>query len=223
MSRALLVLGLASLPACSSPSVTPMQDLSMPPVGSYYTPAGTTLVPFASDVARHDFPSADNVLAAGADYLAVLETDAGRIVLDLHEQDTPLTVNSFVFLALHHYYDGIAFHRVINGFMAQSGDPNTLDADRGSWGMGGPGYEYGLEIVPALTYDRAGVVGSARTDDPNTNGSQFFITFGPTASLDGKYTIFARVSEGLDVLPMIVRGEPPATPTRMNRVYIVKK
>src|SRR5262249_33519822 len=150
-------------------------------------------------------------------------TTAGRIVLDLTEADTPITVNSFVFLALHHYFDGIAFHRVIDGFVAQGGDPNTLGADTSTWGTGGPGYAFGLEIVASLHYDAAGVVGMARTSDPNSNGSQFFITLAATPSLDGQYTIFARVSEGIEVLPLITRGEPPTDPTRMTRVYIVEK
>jgi cyclophilin family peptidyl-prolyl cis-trans isomerase len=213
---AVLLLG-----ACSDPGPSSMPDFGNPDLGNYYTPAGYTLVPFLGDTARHDFPSADMVLTAGKDYRAVIETDAGRLVLDLHETDTPITVNSFVFLALHHYYDNIAFHRVIDSFMAQGGDPNTLDTDSSSWGTGGPGYQYGLEVVASLKYDQAGVVGSARSNSPNTNGSQFFITFAAQPSLDGKYTIFGRVVEGIDVLPKIVRGEPPAAPTRMSRVYII--
>jgi peptidylprolyl isomerase len=128
-----------------------------------------------------------------------------------------------VWLALHHYFDGIAFHRVLDNFMAQTGDPNTLSPDTSQWGFGGPGYMFGLEIVPGLTYDAAGVVGMARTNDPNTNGSQFFITFNATPSLTGQYTIFAKLTEGFNVLQIIVRGEPPAVPTRMQRVYIVEK
>ena len=186
-------------------------------------PSGYTLVPFLRDTAEHSFSSADMVLAPGKDYLAVLDTDAGRIVLDLFEDKTPITVNSFVFLTLNHYFDGIAFHRVLDGFVAQAGDPNTLDADRSAWGQGGPGYQYGLEIVADLKYDAAGVVGMARTMDPNSNGSQFFITLAATPNLDGQYTIFAKVLEGMDVLPKIARGMPPANPTRMKAVWIVAK
>ena len=205
-----------SVPANSNPDAAPADD--------HYAPAGYALVPFLSATAQHDFPSADMVLDAGKDYLAVLETDAGRIVIDLLETQTPITVNSFVFLALHHYFDGVAFHRVINGFVAQGGDPNTLNDAPGTWGQGGPGYYFGLEIVAGLNYDAAGFVGMARTQDPNTNGSQFFITLAAQhAALDGKYTIFAKVTEGLTVLPAIARGMPPATPTRMTRVYIVAR
>ena len=189
----------------------------------YYAPPGYSLVPFRSAGGRHSFPAAEMVLEPGRDYLAVLDTTAGRIVLDLLEAQTPTTVNSFAFLALNHYFDGIAFHRVIEGFVAQGGDPNTLAADRGQWGTGGPGYRFGLEIVAQLKFNAAGVVGMARSMDPNSNGSQFFITLGPAANLDGQYTIFARVVEGQEALPRVARGMPPQTPTRMSRVWIVAR
>jgi cyclophilin family peptidyl-prolyl cis-trans isomerase len=216
------------LSACSSSSSSGDVDAqpSGPPdapVDDHYLPAGYTLTPFLSSEAQHSFPAAETVIEDGKDYLAVLETTEGRIVLDLLEGDTPITVNSFVWLTLHHYFDGIAFHRVIDGFVAQGGDPNTLGTDTSTWGIGGPGYSFGLEIVDGLSYDAAGVVGMARSSDPNSNGSQFFITLAPATSLDGDYTIFARVSEGIDVLPLIERGEPPQDPTRMTRVHIVEK
>lgn len=213
----------AILAACGSSSSQPPPDSASGSGGDYYLPAGTTLTPFLSDVAEHSFPSAGDVLVDGTDYLVVLDTDQGNIVLDLLENDTPITVNSFVWLALHHYFDGIAFHRVIAGFVAQGGDPNTISGAKSTWGTGGPGYMYGLEIVGSLHYDAAGVVGVARTADPNSNGSQFFITLAATPALDGQYTIFARVVEGADMLPAIVRGEPPDNPTRMTRVYIVQR
>ncbi len=227
MRRTLAALPLALLLACGSSS-SDSADAGPDPTpdaggGGYYLPAGYTLTPFLSTDAQHNFPMAGQSIEPGKDYLAVLETDAGMLVFDLHEVDTPITVNSFVWLALHHYFDGIAFHRVIEGFVAQGGDPNTIAGDPATWGMGGPGYNYGLEIVPSLHYDSAGVVGMARTSDPNSNGSQFFITLAAQPSLDGQYTIFARVSEGVTVLSQIARGEPPAVPTRMTRVYIVER
>jgi peptidylprolyl isomerase len=144
-------------------------------------------------------------------------------VIDLLEDQTPITVNSFVFLALNHFYDGIAFHRVIDGFMAQTGDPKTLTGAPSTWGTGGPGYAFGVEIVTGLNFDNAGVVGMARSTSLNSNGSQFFITFAAADFLDGMYTVFAKQTEGGAVLPNIVRGMPPATPTRMTRVYIGEK
>jgi peptidylprolyl isomerase len=225
------LLALILLSACSSTSspgdvdARPVEvpDAADAAADDYYLPAGYTLTPFVSTAAEHSFPAAEPAIEPGKDYLAVLETTAGRIVFDLLETDTPITVNSFVWLTLHHYFDGIAFHRVIDGFVAQGGDPNTLEADRTSWGSGGPGYAFGLEIVDGITYDAAGVVGMARAQSPDSNGSQFFITLAPTPELNGQYTIFARVSEGLDILPVIVRGEPPQEPTRMTRVHIVEK
>jgi peptidylprolyl isomerase len=212
--------------ACtSSSSPQTAADLSLIPdlAPAYQVPAGYSLTPFLSDDAVHSFPSPGPATQAGKDYLAVVETDVGTMVIDLTEADTPITVNSFVWLALHHFFDGIAFHRVVNGFVAQGGDPNTLMDDRSTWGTGDPGYAFGLEIVPSLTYDGAGVVGMARSSDPNSNGSQFFITLAAAHNLDGMYTIFGKLTQGLDVLPNIARGEPPATPTRMQRVYIVEK
>jgi peptidylprolyl isomerase len=228
---------LASLLACgcgvSASGATDMasaHDLSIaaPDMApELYVPQGFALVPFLSAAAdTHDYSDKggpDPVLEVGKDYQAVLVTDAGRIVIDLLEAKAPNTVDSFVFLALHHYFDGIAFHRVIDGFVAQGGDPNTLDPDTSGWGAGGPGYGYGLEIDQALTYDGAGVVGMARTMDPNSNGSQFFITLAAAHNLDGQYTIFGKLTEGAAVLPKIKRGMPPVSPTRMQRVYIVAK
>lgn len=186
-------------------------------------PSGATLVPFASTAPMRSFSKADNVLEANKDYVAILETDVGCFAIDLHEATTPTTVNSFVFLTLHHYFDGIAFHRVIDGFMAQSGDPNSVGTDRSSWGQGGPGYSFGLEVTPSLNFDGAGVVGMARTNDPNSNGSQFFITFAAAHNLDQSYTVFGKLSAGENLLPMIARGEPPATPTRIVSASIVVK
>jgi cyclophilin family peptidyl-prolyl cis-trans isomerase len=186
-------------------------------------PKGFTLTPFLSDAPVRSFKAADYVLKDNTDYEAVMETDAGRMVLDLYEDDTPTTVNSFVWLARHHYYDGIAFHRVVEGFVVQGGDPNTLKPEPGTWGQGGAGYEFGLEIRSKYKYDSKGVLGMARTQDPNSNGSQFYITLAATPNLDGQYTIFGKVVEGLDVLDKVTRGEPPATPTRMTRVFIVEK
>ena len=218
-----LLLGSACSPSKSAPPPADLASTDDANTTPYYLPAGTTLTPFLTSAPERTFSVAGGATQPQRDYLAVMETDAGRMVLDLLEVETPTTVNSFVWLALHHYFDGIAFHRVIDGFVAQGGDPNSLDPDSTTWGTGGPGYTFGLELVPALTYDGPGVVGMARTSDPNSNGSQFYITLAAAHNLDGKYTIFAKVTEGLDVLPKITRGEPPATPTRMQRVYIVEK
>lgn len=186
-----------------------------------------TAVPYRSADPVRMFPGPEEILEAGKDYRAVVETDVGRIVLDLFEEQTPLAVNSFVYLALHHYYEGIAFHRVIEGFVAQAGDPNTLTDNRARWGTGGPGYGFDTEPVEGLGFDGPGVLGMARAQALNSNGSQFFITLAAQRSLTGNYTVFGRVTEGMDVLPMIARNQtmttPPATPTRITRVTIEQR
>jgi peptidylprolyl isomerase len=202
-------------------------DAGPPGDAGPYCPTGYAFVPFVTSTATtHTFDAGpDQVLSAGTTYAAVLETDQGRIVFDLYSSQAPITCNSFVFLALHHFFDGIAFHRVLGppDSIAQGGDPNTLNTDMSIWGNGGPGYFFGLEVTPSLNYDGPGVVGMARTSDPNTNGSQFFIAFVARHDLDQAYSIFAKVSEGSDVFPKIVLGMPPANPTRMTEVHICKQ
>ena len=207
-------------PVAAPPTTTPPAPS---PSSAPVAPDGYSVTAFLSQEPVRSFKEASYVLKDKTDYAVVMETDVGRMVLDLYEDDTPTTVNSFVWLTLHRYYEGIAFHRVVEGFVVQGGDPNTLKADSSLWGQGGAGYEFGLEIRAKYKYDAKGVLGMARTQDPNSNGSQFYITLAPTPNLDGQYTIFGKVIEGLDVLDKIVRGEPPATPTRMTRVFVVEK
>ena len=128
----------------------------------------------------------------------------GQFVIQLYADKAPITVNSFVFLARQGYFDGVTFHRVLEGFMAQGGDPTGT-------GSGGPGYEFVNENSD-LTFDKAGVVAMANAG-PDTNGSQFFITFGPTPSLNGGYTIFGQVTSGMDVVNGLKRRDPNQRPT----------
>jgi peptidylprolyl isomerase len=141
-------------------------------------------------------------LEEGKDYIARISTDVGEIVVDLYEEQTPLTVNNFVTLANLGFYDNTTFHRVIEGFMAQAGDPSAT-------GAGGPGYQFADEIVPELTFDGPGVLAMANAG-PNTNGSQFFITFDKTDWLNGQHTIFGKVIEGEDVLAKVTLRDPQA-------------
>ena len=139
-------------------------------------------------------------IEAGKTYQATLQTEKGDVVIELLADQAPLAVNSFIFLANQNWFDGVSFHRVLPGFVAQSGDPS------GS-GMGGPGYLFDNEISPDLTYDQAGMVGMANAG-AGTNGSQFFITFAPAPDLNGNYTIFGRVLSGLDVLESLTPRDP---------------
>jgi len=133
-------------------------------------------------------------------YKARMETDKGTMVIELFADKTPTTVNNFVFLAREGYYDGVIFHRVINDFMVQGGDPTGT-------GRGGPGYKFGDEFHPSLKHDKQGMLSMANAG-PGTNGSQFFITHGPTPHLNGKHTVFGQVVEGLDVLMSIPARDP---------------
>jgi len=165
------------------------------------------------------FPEADQVLEAGRDYRAVIDTNRGSLVIDLFQDDTPVTVNNFVFLALQRYYDGVVFHRVLEDFMAQTGDPTGT-------GRGGPGYRFDDEFAPHLSHDGPGVLSMANAG-PGTNGSQFFITFTATPWLDGKHAVFGRVIAGSEVLDALTRVDPMrpggAQPDRMERVTIYAK
>jgi len=147
-----------------------------------------------------EFRGAEPVLEQDRDYRAVLETSAGRIVIDLAQDRAPTTVNNFVFLALNRFYDGVPFHRVLEDFMAQTGDPTGT-------GRGGPGYRFADEFHDELRHDAPGTVSMANAG-PGTNGSQFFITFAATPWLDGKHAVFGRVVEGAEVLDRIARVDP---------------
>jgi cyclophilin family peptidyl-prolyl cis-trans isomerase len=133
-------------------------------------------------------------------YTARLVTPMGDIVAELYAEKAPQTVNNFVFLAREGYYDGVTFHRVIKGFMAQGGDPTGT-------GRGGPGYTFADEFDASLRHDGPGVLSMANAG-PGTNGSQFFITFGPTPHLDDRHTVFGRVVEGMDVVLAIPERDP---------------
>ena len=132
-------------------------------------------------------------------YEATIKTANGDIGLRLHADKAPRTVNNFVFLAREGFYNGVIFHRVINNFMAQTGDPTGT-------GTGGPGYNFEDEFHPDLRHDGPGVLSMANAG-PNTNGSQFFITHVPTPHLEGNYTVFGRVVSGMDIVDQIDVGD----------------
>jgi len=132
-------------------------------------------------------------------YIATVRTEKGDIVIQLYADKAPLAVNSFVFLAENGWFEGVTFHRVLPGFVAQAGDPSGT-------GRGGPGYFFKNEISD-LKYDKPGVVGMANSG-PDTNGSQFFITYAPKPNLDGLYTIFGQVIKGMDVVERLTPRDP---------------
>ena len=139
-------------------------------------------------------------------YRITIETSRGTIELDLYPHHAPKTVNNFVFLSREGFYDGVSFHRVINDFVIQGGDPTGT-------GRGGPGYRFEDEVVDnPLTHER-GVISMANAG-PNTNGSQFFITHSPQPHLNGIHTVFGKVVKGLEVLDDIQQGD------RMERVQV---
>jgi peptidyl-prolyl cis-trans isomerase A (cyclophilin A) len=166
---------------------------------------------------------------------AHVKTTLGDFTIELYDDKAPKTVANFANLAdgskewkhpktgeshKKPFYDGLVFHRIIEGFMIQGGDPMGQ-------GFGGPGYQFEDEFHPDLRHDRAGILSMANAG-PNSNGSQFFITLGPTPHLDRKHSVFGRVVDGLDVVEKIGRvqtdrNDRPATPVVMNKVTIERK
>ena len=139
--------------------------------------------------------------------IAVLETTMGTIKLELSADQTPATAENFIKLSNNGFYNGVNFHRVIDGFMIQGGCPHGD-------GSGGPGYEIKDEFVPSLKHDGPGILSMANAG-PNTGGSQFFITLVPTPWLDGKHTVFGKVVDGMDVVRDI--GKTPTDPNNRPR------
>jgi peptidyl-prolyl cis-trans isomerase A (cyclophilin A) len=148
---------------------------------------------------------------------AVIQTNMGTIKFELYEDRVPLTTGNFIKLAQRGFYDGIIFHRVINGFMIQGGDPLGN-------GTGGPGYSIKDEFSPMLRHDSEGIVSMANAG-PDTGGSQFFITLEKTPWLDGKHAVFGKVVEGMDVVRAIGKvktgaNDKPIEPVVMEKVTI---
>lgn len=133
-------------------------------------------------------------------YTANIKTSQGDFSIKLYADQAPLAVNSFIFLAGEGWFDNVSFHRVLPGFVAQTGDPSGT-------GFGGPGYEFKNEVNETLKYDRAGLVGMAN-GGADTNGSQFFITYAEAPSLNGGYTIFGEVISGMDVVEKLTPRDP---------------
>jgi cyclophilin family peptidyl-prolyl cis-trans isomerase len=189
--------------ACASPA--PEQPASQPQAVAPAANDSAACGPFDGIAAAPQYASAppQSVDSTKIYFANFKMENGGEFVVKLYPDKAPITVNSFVFLACKGFFTGVTFHRVLEGFMAQSGDPTGT-------GMGGPGYEF-INENSDLTFDQAGVVAMANAG-PNTNGSQFFITFVPTPHLNGGYTIFGQVTSGMDVVEGLTRRDPDQFP-----------
>ncbi len=175
-------------------------------INSYFEPRGATveqLMIFVEIIklAEQQFIDCPPMtLDPDASYRAIVETEKGTFVIELFADSAPMAVNSFIFLAENGWFDGNTFYRVIEDFVAQTGDPTGT-------GYGGPGYRFSVEISPDLLFDREGLVAMANAG-AETNGSQFFITYGEAPDLNGGYTIFGEVVEGMDVVRSLTVRNP---------------
>ncbi len=155
-----------------------------------------------------------NALDDGTQYEATIVTSDGSMTFELYAKETPLAVNNFISLSRDGFYDGLTFHRVLEGFMAQGGDPTGI-------GTGSPGYQFEDEVNPNLIFDSRGILAMANSG-PDTNGSQFFITLVPTPHLDGNYTIFGKLIEGDTVLSAINLRDPANPDNRGQKILEIR-
>ena len=219
---ALLIVSLA----CSFLTSTPIVSepvATEPPVPTAQPTSESSLsacAVFDSIPASASYGTAPALLidTVGKYFATVKMANGGEFKIELYADKAPITVNSFVFLACKGFFNGVTFHRVLEGFMAQGGDPTGT-------GMGGPGYEFVNENSD-LVFDKAGVLAMANAG-PDTNGSQFFITFAPADFLNGGYTIFGQVISGMDVVNSITRRDPDQNPSfsgdAMESITITKE
>ena len=153
-----------------------------------------------------------------ANRIAVFDTNMGEFEIELFEDKTPITTKNFIDLAQEGFYDGVIFHRIIDGFMIQGGDPTGT-------GMGGPGYTIEDEFTPELTHESEGILSMANTGRPHAGGSQFFIPLAATPWLDGHHTVFGKVIKGIEVVREIghVKTGPQDRPVHdvvINKITI---
>ena len=195
------------------------QDLSFVPPAPNGSPfLGVQDPPAITASGKRTFDAPLVVIDVTHTYCAIIKTDKGRMVAQLYPKAAPINVNGFTFLANQGYYDGITWHRVLADFMAQTGDPDGT-------GAGGPGYLLPLEMHPNVKYSQAGVIGVARTQDPNSAGSQFFITYAPQSSLDPGgngpgYTIIGQLVDGLTTLRQLRIRDPNQQPTYVGDALV---
>jgi len=212
----LLVLGVALLAGCAQPPVDEAAPAPSPQATEAAQP-DETATPAPTEEAAADFKTwpepPEMTIDPDKIYVATIKTEHGDIVVELDAKNAPITTNNFVFLANQGFYDGLTFHRVIPDFMAQGGDPTGT-------GTGGPGYTIPDEITPDMKFDRPGLISMAKSG-PDTAGSQFFITYAPAPWLDGNFTIFGEVVEGMDVLKQITPRDPQTATAPGDKIISV--
>jgi len=209
VAAALLVVALAcgsdaeeASPSATDDATTTQGAVTFPPVPTFEScpaPSGT-----APEVQVKTFPQPPAMsIDPSKQYIAHIYTTRGHFIVELLSSIAPEHVNSFVFLAREKFYNGTTFHRVIPGFVAQGGDPTGT-------GNGGPGYTVPLETSQEPFV--RGVVGMARSNDPDSAGSQFFITYAPAPNLDGQYTVFGKVVQGMEFVDCLTPRDPSKDP-----------
>ena len=210
----LLALSVVLLAGCAQ---TPDSDVTPASATPTASQAAETSTPAPEGDAAADFQTWPEAPEMTIDpdkiYVATIKTEHGDIVVELDAKHAPITTNNFVFLANQGFYDGLTFHRVIPDFMAQGGDPTGT-------GTGGPGYTIPDEITPDMKFDRPGLISMAKSG-PDTAGSQFFITYAPAPWLDGGFTIFGEVIEGMDVLQQITPRDPQTATAPGDKILSV--
>jgi peptidylprolyl isomerase len=189
------------LPFGTSEATAPTAAAVAPTVASPATPAAPPegLQPTADTYTYSAAP--EMAIDPAKQYTATISTPRGDIVVELLPEIAPQTVNNFVFLARNNFYNGLTWHRVLPGFMAQGGDPSGD-------GTGGPGYSIPAEFTSEVLFDQPGIVAMARASDPDSAGSQFFITTAPAEFLNEQYTIFGRVVQGQEIVDGIPLRDP---------------
>jgi cyclophilin family peptidyl-prolyl cis-trans isomerase len=219
---ALLIAGLAAVSlaaACSSEDATPTSAPAATRPAATRAPTATPPAATATAgtprmLVKGDDPRAPSgALDKSRTYHASIRTEVGDIRILLYDDEAPTTVENFINLARIGFYDETTFHRVIADFMAQGGDPTGT-------GGGGPGYRFRDEFVPTLQFTDRGLLAMANAG-PNTNGSQFFITFAPTPHLNNAHTIFGKVISGDDVLSKIKLRDPASAATPGTKILTV--
>ena len=153
------------------------------------------------------------------DPVVILETNLGNITIEFFYNDAPNHVENFLKLSQSGFYDGTIFHRIIPGFMIQGGDPNTKTDNKSSWGTGGPGYNIKAEF--SSRSHLRGMVSMARSQDPNSAGSQFFIVIADSTFLDRQYTVFGEVVEGMDIADKIVTVKRDGNDCPLEKVQML--